>query len=363
MMGPPLPPSYKIVASNLSEDLPHDFSTLTFDDNARSELRNPELHGGYWEIIFPIRDKSHRRPIGFIHAEVSLQLVGQIVGTFSQIAFLGALISTGLLIGLLSYYLRRMIENERRLRKAESGERQPSSSSFTRRSVSSFSTRSLRSWASSPRASPMRSARRSTASRGNLQLLHDEVADKHSQDRIDIINSQVSRNRRHREGLSDLDPHAAPAAQARRRQGAHRTHHEARGASCRGHSRPRCRSTFPTISPTLRVVPTDLEQVLLNLTTNAIDAIDALGTSSGPRELSFEARQGQDGSRRTLELVIRGYGSGHCARGAQERPEALLHDEGPGTGHGPRSSDLPASRQALRRQARAGIDAWQGNEH
>ncbi len=69
-----------------------------------------------WEIVFPLKGGSER---AVIHLLISLGFVSTIQNTFLRINLIGALLSTVLLILVLSYLLKRAIENERQLREAQ----------------------------------------------------------------------------------------------------------------------------------------------------------------------------------------------------------------------------------------------------
>ena len=69
-----------------------------------------------WNIYYPIKSGFERANI---HLLVSLRFVSSIQSTILRINLIAALISTILLILVLSYYLRRAIDNERQLKVAQ----------------------------------------------------------------------------------------------------------------------------------------------------------------------------------------------------------------------------------------------------
>lgn len=320
--------TYKLVATNVVEDTPFDFSTLNLEDSPRTELRR-DSNRGYWEIIFPVRDKDHRHTIAYIHAEASLQLVHQVVGIFSKVAFLGAILAIGLLIGLLSYYLRRMIGNERRLRKAEIENLELTQQlQETQRRLFLNEKLAIMGQLTASFAHEIGTPLNSLS--GHLQLLRDELTEKNPQSRIDIINSQVTRI----EGIVK-DFLASTHTPPQQRQlvdiatlvGRITKLVAPRIASLRADVRI---EIADNLEP-LRAVPTDLEQVLLNLTNNAIDALEA---SSNPRELVYEARRVHDGKKKTLELLVRDTGSGIAPEAMKQVLKPFFTTKAPGQGTG-----------------------------
>lgn len=69
-----------------------------------------------WDIVFPLKGGGDQ---AVIHLLISLGFVSTIQNTFLRINLIGALLSTVLLILILSYLLRRALENERQLREAQ----------------------------------------------------------------------------------------------------------------------------------------------------------------------------------------------------------------------------------------------------
>jgi signal transduction histidine kinase len=69
-----------------------------------------------WDIVLPLVDGPNRV---MVHLLISLGFVSTIQNTFLKINLIGAILSTVLLILILSYLLRRAIENERQLRAAQ----------------------------------------------------------------------------------------------------------------------------------------------------------------------------------------------------------------------------------------------------
>lgn len=334
--GPPPPSGLKVVATNLIGEEPLDVTSLSPDESPRSELRNPDEKGGYWEIIYPLHEKGHRKPIGWIHAEISLQLVHQLVGIFSRIAFLGALLAIGLLIWLLSYYLRRMIENERRLRKAES-ENIDLAQQLNEMQRQLFQSEKLAIMGQLTASFAHEIGTPLNSLSGHLQLLRDEVAEttppkaaEHCQSRIGIINSQVSRI----EGIVKdfLASTHTPPQQRQLVNVKELIERISKLVAPRlAAIRARASVSVPDNIEPLRIVPTDFEQILLNLTNNSIDALE---TGPEPRELYYEARRSQQGGKAVLEVIVRDTGAGIAPEALKQALKPFFTTKAPGQGTG-----------------------------
>jgi signal transduction histidine kinase len=322
----------RLVASNVADassdqtSLGPDFSALVFDDTPHSELIKDQTHYN-WQITYPIKDQ--KRLLGYVHAEVSLQLVKQVVGTFSKIALLGNLLALALLIGLLSYYLRRMIENERRLRRAEHEniklteqlhgiERQL----FLNEKLAIMGQ--LTASFAHEIGTPLNSLS------GHLHLLKEEANDPQAQGRIEIINSQVSRI----EGIVK-DFLASTHSPQQQRQLVDIPIVVERITKLVA---PRLASINAALEIKMQkdlepvvVVPTDLEQVLLNLTNNAIDAMEK---SPNARVLTFEAHNATDGNRKTVQINVHDTGEGIAQDSLRQVLKPFYTTKAPGQGTG-----------------------------
>lgn len=69
-----------------------------------------------WSVYYPVKQGAEKANI---HVLVSLRFVNTITGTIWKINLIGALVSTILLILILSFFLRRAIENEKQLKVAQ----------------------------------------------------------------------------------------------------------------------------------------------------------------------------------------------------------------------------------------------------
>ena len=84
-------------------------------DHVAADLENEE-EAPVWSITYPVRSGSER---AVIHLLVSLGFVSSFQSTILKINLIAAILSTILLILVLSYLLKRAIQNERELRAAQ----------------------------------------------------------------------------------------------------------------------------------------------------------------------------------------------------------------------------------------------------
>ena len=115
----------KAVASNVDEDSVEPTGPIFLVEGVSSEFKRDEKGTGAWEISVPIEHHSRdfripKKLLGNVRIVVSTQLVGQIVGTLWKTKAIAAGLSVIALLLTLSYFLRKTIANDRLLRRAES---------------------------------------------------------------------------------------------------------------------------------------------------------------------------------------------------------------------------------------------------
>ncbi|MEW6056134.1 MAG: ATP-binding protein [Bdellovibrionota bacterium] len=318
---------YKVVASSVTDDPTIEVTTLDLDEAPKIELKE-DSDRRFWAIFYPIKER--KKVLGYVHAEVSLQLVDQVVGIFSKLAFLGAFLAIALLIGLLSYYLRRMIENERKLRRAESENVELTEQLHeTQRQLFLNEKLAIMGQLTASFAHEIGTPLNSVS--GHLQLLQSEVKSEGSRGRLDIINSQVSRI----EGIVK-DFLASTHTPARQRQLVDVLSLIERITKLVAPRIATIRAevkivTLDGLQP-IRIVPTDLEQVLLNLTNNAIDALEK---SPNSRRLQYHAQTSKDAaSRQILEITVEDTGEGIAPTELKQVLKPFYTTKAPGQGTG-----------------------------
>lgn len=93
-------------------------------ETVTTEYRPDELGVGAWEIYVPIERKTGdprapRKVLGNVHVLVSMKLVGRVVGALWKITAVAAVFSVVTLLLALTYFLRKTLANEKLLRQAE----------------------------------------------------------------------------------------------------------------------------------------------------------------------------------------------------------------------------------------------------
>ena len=119
----------KLIASNMEEEEPgSQLPTALLIDSTRSEFETDEEGSGYWKVIAPIEHRvresgrevrGQRKILGNVHVTVTTKLIGRLMSAFWKITAVAAAFSVVTLILLLSYFLRKTIENERLLQRAK----------------------------------------------------------------------------------------------------------------------------------------------------------------------------------------------------------------------------------------------------
>jgi len=125
----PVTGNAKLLASNFDEEPsaqalhPDWVERATFSYSVGEDEDDPS-----WEIYVPIRplgarkndkDKDKDDVLGMVHVEVTTRSLARLLGAFWKLTLAGALASVVLLIMTLSYFLRRTVGQERRLKRAE----------------------------------------------------------------------------------------------------------------------------------------------------------------------------------------------------------------------------------------------------
>ncbi len=305
-----------------------DPSELILVEKVEASLESDDDGQGYWDIRYPIevrpRDpKAPRRNLGTVRVLVSTKLVTQIGESLWKITTTAAAVSFTILFLALTFFLRKTLLNERLLRKAESqnlqlaeklheAERQLMNTE--KLAVMGQLTASFAHEIGTPLGSIQ----------GHLQLLREEVQevapdqfDTRFSERFSILGGQVSK-------IGDivksfLQSTAKPTSQrqlvdlsriADQTIGIVRPRLEALGVDV---TREYDRNMGP-----LRVVPVDLEQILLNLVNNSLDSI--------------ASKNGQKHHRFQIQIA-----TGVTQEGSKQWAMVSVYD----TGKGIRKSDLP----------------------
>ena len=119
----PITGTLSTIASNIEED-PSAPPPTSLVETITSDFKLDEAGSGFWDINVPIENRSHdprgpRRLIGMVHVVISTKLVGRIVNTLWRTTATAAAFSVVTLLLVLSYFLRKTIENDRLLKQVE----------------------------------------------------------------------------------------------------------------------------------------------------------------------------------------------------------------------------------------------------
>lgn len=291
----PVTGAVSLVASSVEEEPEAVTLPRSLVSKVSSQLKTEEGEeaGTLWEIHVPIEQRTRdpkgtKRLIGSIRVVVSLKLLSHITGTYWKIKSAGAALSVVTLILVLSYLLRKTIANDRLLRRAEhqnlqlieqlhEAERQLMNTE--KLAVMGQLTASFAHEIGTPL----------NAIGGHLQLLREELSEspqsvgdstgsvlatETAQERLDIINGQLGKIEQIVKSF--LQSTAKPSSQSQlvdlnrltdQTLGILGPRLEALGVSVRRH--------FDRRMGPVRVVPLEMEQILLNLVNNSIDSMRA----------------------------------------------------------------------------------------
>jgi len=265
----------KTIASNIEEDPGTPPPTFNLVESVTSEYKNDESGGPVWEISVPIEHRARdprgpRRLVGTVHLVISMRLVGSLLSTLWKTTATAAAFSVVALLFVLSYFLRKTIANDRKLREAETQnvalteqlhDAQRQLMNTEKLAVMGQLTASF----AHEIGTPLNSIG------GHLQLLEEEIRGQGSE-RLGIINGQLSKIAEIVKGF--LQSTAKPISQrqlvdlnrlADKTLGIVRPRIESLGVEVR--------REFDRDMGPLRVVPLELEQILLNLVNNSLDSL------------------------------------------------------------------------------------------
>ncbi len=277
----------KLIASNIEED-PSDPEAppAHFDvvDQPQTDYKVDESGAAYWEINVPIdQQKSHdskaaKKVIGSVHVVISNKIVTRIAQTIWKMTAAAAGFSMIALLLGLSYFLKKTIQNDRRLREAETQNLQLTEQ-LHEAERQLMNTEKLAVMGQLTASFAHEIGTPLTAIGGHLQLIRDDLpttgpAAESANERLEIINGQLMKI----EGIvkSFLQSTAKPTSQRQLvdlNQLSDKTlrilkpRMESLGADVR-------RNYDRAMGP-LRMVPLDMEQILINLLNNSLDSMSS----------------------------------------------------------------------------------------
>jgi signal transduction histidine kinase len=276
----------KLIASNVEEDPtdpegpPAHYEVV---DQPQTDYKVDESGAAYWEINVPVdQQKSHdskspRKVIGSVHVVISNKIVTRIAQTVWKMTAAAAGFSMIALLFGLGYFLKKTIQNDRRLREAENQNLQLTEQ-LHEAERQLMNTEKLAVMGQLTASFAHEIGTPLTAIGGHLQLIRDDLPEfpgsESAVERVDIINGQLMKI----EGIvkSFLQSTSKPTSQRQLvdlNQLSDKTlrilkpRMESLGADIR-------RNYDRSMGP-LRVVPLDMEQILINLLNNSLDSMSS----------------------------------------------------------------------------------------
>ncbi len=316
----------KVVASNYEDEPGPSAATFALVETITTEIKTDANDVESWEISVPIEQKTRdprvpKRLLGTVHVVVSMLFISTILSTISKITAAAAGFSVFTLIFALSFFLRRTLENERKLREAQSQNVQLTEQLHeAQRQLMNTEKLAVMGQLTASFAHEIGTPLNSVG--GHLQLLREEVATPPSEsinERFTVIDSQLQKIATIVKNF--LQSTAKPASQKQLVDVNRIVEQTLRIVG------PRFDSLHVEVKRDLdremgpvRAVPVELEQIFLNLVNNSLD--------------SMKAKLREKGERVRLQLGITTE-----VKKSDGRDWAVVsvHD----TGQGIRKSDLP----------------------
>lgn len=287
----------KVVASNYEEDALASPPSQGIVDAITSQITSDDDGIESWEIRVPIEQKFRdpKQPkilYGNIHVVVSMKALAIILETLWQITATAAAFSVVMLILALSYFLRKTLATDRKLRRAESENLQLTEQLHeTQRQLMNMEKLAVMGQLTASFAHEIGTPLNAVG--GHLQLLKEEVRPNPATnlgERFGIIDSQLQKIETIVKNF--LQSTAKPTSQRQlvdlnriveQTLGIVRPRLEAMSVEVR-------RDLHHEMGP-VRVVPVELEQILLNLVNNSLDS------------LKSKSRERRDKGRTLLEVA------------------------------------------------------------
>ncbi len=355
-VGPPESIALKLIASNIA-DTPAPVQPMDEDSDEETvastegpevmylpALETPEMFlrddpgPARWEIKYPLRDKLKDKNeviVGLIRLEISLRIVRDVSILFQRIYLIGTLVTGILLILLLSFYLSRLFESERKLHEL-SQELALLQSELHHREKLALAGQLTASIAHEI-GTPLHSLY------GHVQLLETEIGRIESvssaKNRIGIIASQIERIEKTVQDFLSLTarPQEEPIATfvgdvVQNILQLVSTRTKELGVEIQLQIEPHLPSVF--------LYPNDLEQILLNLLNNALDELEEMYPKSSagygvsaPKTISISVKSSKA---QAIILTVQDTGRGISTEDLRKvfKPFFTKKSKGKGTGLG-----------------------------
>jgi signal transduction histidine kinase len=325
------------VATNVIEDEPvRQFPMTSTEDLRRSEFVKDGPSLGHWEIRMPIyhgmRDlKNQNKPIGMVYLSLSTHLAHRITGVLLRMQMVAACFTVVALILVLSYFLRKTIDNDHLLRLTRSKNLELSEQLHeVQRELMNSEKLAVMGQLTASFAHEIGTPLNAIG--GHLQLLAEELDLDQDHPRLDIIQGQL--NKIEFIVKSFLQSTAKPSSQ---RQLVDINQVIERTLSV---VHPRVESLRVGLKSSLslglgpvRLVPVELEQVLLNVFNNSLDSLEKKSGSSA-RKIEIKTSASKVDSQEYAVISITDTGEGIKKADLQNVLKPFFSTKRPGKGTG-----------------------------
>lgn len=327
-----------LIASTVEEEITH--RNVPMIEEVASRVLNEDIdsESGY-EFLIPIKQGNTRtaKTVGAVRLVMSVQLIARVVQSLSRVALFGGVIALLLLFVILNVALRRTIDADRKLREAVDRNLELSEQLHeTERSLMNVEKLAVMGQLTASFAHEIGTPLNALG--GHLSLLREEAAalGTSARDRIDILEGQVAKIA---EIVRSFLQNTAKPDSQKQLIDPNRVVDKTLSVV-----RPRAESYHIDLERELdrdlgpiRIVPMDLEQILLNLLNNSLDSLKAKNTKSASRAL-IRMETSVERTLKDEHLVIRvkdtGEGIAHADLGKVLKPFYTTKAPGEGTGLG-----------------------------
>jgi signal transduction histidine kinase len=275
----PVKGSLTLVGSNVEDDLNLASPNFPSMERVQSELKKDEEGMTFWEVRVPIRQTSPKpktptKLLGLVRVMITNRSVARVLETFWRITATAAAFSVVILIVALNYFLRKTISDEKLLRLAENQNLQLSQKLHeAQRQMMNVEKLAVMGQLTANFAHEIGTPLNAVG--GHLQLLREELVGANTPrwvERLDIVGGQLLRIENIVKGF--LQTTAKPVSQKQL------VDLNSLVDKTLGIVGPRLDSLGLAVEIDLdrkmgpvRVVPSDMEQVLLNLANNSLDSL------------------------------------------------------------------------------------------
>ncbi len=278
----------KVIASNYEDEPGPSAATFALVEAITTEIKTDANDVESWEISVPIEQKTRdprvpKRLLGTVHVVVSMRFIATILSTLWKITASAAGFSVFTLIFALSFFLRRTLENERKLREAESQNLQLTEQLHeAQRQLMNTEKLAVMGQLTASFAHEIGTPLNSVG--GHLQLLKEEVGvpTESTTERFTVIDSQLQKIATIVKNF--LQSTAKPASQKQLVDVNRIVEQTLRIVGPRFDAlHVEVRRDLDREMGPVRAVPVELEQIFLNLVNNSLDSLKAKQREKGER--------------------------------------------------------------------------------